>query len=979
MKDKYLIRATRWWLATVCWLSLTLAAQAQSTQPPSIKWQRVVEASGTSGPVNGRPVVTKTNEGGYAVLTGDKRLLYLTSSGDIVVDRAIVPVNSGGDAGSTSTVGIVAATDGGVIISLQDTRGSWLQKRNVNGDVTWEYPLWSNQDGYQYSIGTILNSVDGGFVMFANYQDNKSTVTKAYVVANKFTSSGAVEWSRIIDYPGAASTRVAQATRTNGSSNGGYMLAGSTYANYDGNTFFRGWTARLDEQGNVIRQTRYDSINGLNGITVYQNSGDRYIINGPSFTNPTGNYTSSSFLIDDLGALDRSLPVAMAPFPSYNSAATIVNVPVAKTLSSYVVANETPVDQNGGDIRLTGFSNLGTVAWTKTLGGSGREYGYQPSVVAIDNGYVVVGITESTDGDVLGKQTKSPATWIVKLQSPDKTLTLAQPGYNCTTGLITFISSGGDGSPITYNAPGVSRSSPTSNQGVVEQGLRNDPKPILITATQSGETAIYSFDFGAFCSSTPRLPVIDNPIPSLTLSVGIGLTTPISNYFQQSSGYYLTFRAIGLPPGLHFFEELAVRTAYITGVPTMPGVYPVTVTATNPLLPSPDNSVSATFTITVLPTFGTDPPTPPSTGGSLVLTPPTYNCTTGAITFNTTGGDGTPITYSAPGISRSSLSSATGIIEQGLRNDPKPITIIATQSGNSNQYVFDFLSYCTTGMPPVILSPIPNYTFSVGQNVFEYVNQYFSRRPANPVTFTASSLPKGLSFTNIPSVNEGLLAGVPSVPGVYTVTVTATDPLMTPPANAVSSTFTITIIDKPTAPPTGSTFTLLAPVYDCATGAITFQTSGGNGSSIEYAAAGITGWTTNPNQFVDRDSRTANDVQPFILMARQNGVTVQYEWNLKAACGRARVGTVEPEAELSLTVMGNPATDRVRVRVGGVNGRSVRLVLSDAGGRMLEGRIVDGAEGNGEQVFDVQRSLPGLLLLRATTATQTKAVKILKQ
>jgi hypothetical protein len=570
-------------------------------------------------------------------------------------------------------------------------------------------------------------------------------------------------------------------------------------------------------------------------------------------------------------------------------------------------------------------------------------------------------------------------------------LLLTQPTYNCSTGAITFNTTGGDGTPITYSAPGISRSSETSSTGIVEQGLRYDPKVIPITAMQSGKTVVYNFDLKVECQNRPvaKPPVLVMPIPDQVISKGQTIepySMEIGHYFKDPTTvipHYFTnwsYSVKGLPEGLYSANgsDLArTLTVFIAGVPATAGVYSVTVTVRSGYLP--DEPVSTTFKLTVLPSPVVDQPTPPSTGGSLVLTQPTYNCTTGAITFNTTGGDGTPITYSAPGISRLSLSSNTGTVEQGLRNDPKPITIIATQSGNSNQYVFDFLSYCTTGMPPIVLSPIPNYTFSVGQNVFEYVNQYFSRRPANPVTFTASSMPKGLSFTNVPSVSEGFLAGVPSVPGVYMVTVTATDPLMTPPANAVSSTFTITIVDKPTTPPTGSTLTLLAPVYDCATGAITFQTSGGNGSSIEYAAAGITGWTTNPNQFVDRDSRTANDVQPFMLMARQNGVTVQYEWNLKAACGRARVGTAEPEAELSLTVLGNPATDRVRVRVGGGNGQSVRLVLSDASGRVLDNRTVDGTEGNGEQVFDIQRSLPGLLLLRATTTTQTKAVKILKQ
>ena len=289
--------------------------------------------------------------------------------------------------------------------------------------------------------------------------------------------------------------------------------------------------------------------------------------------------------------------------------------------------------------------------------------------------------------------------------------------------------------------------------------------------------------------------------------------------------------------------------------------------------------------VKLVPEAATPPP-----AGSLVLTQPTYNCQTGAITFNTTGGDGSPITYSAPGISRSSATSNSGTVEQGLRNDPKPITITATQNSNTVSYTFDFGAFCNGTQPPV-----------------------------NPPT--------------------------------------------------------------PPTPPTGDALALLAPTYDCASGALTFRTSGGNGSPIEYMAPGITGWTTNPNQFVDRDSRTANDVKPFTLMARQNGVTVSYVWDLKAACGRsqARLCAGERVSELNVSVLSNPVRDAVTVEIRGVESQPLTLRLLDMRGRLVESRFVERAGATEQQIFDVAQQGPGVLLLRAISGTQTKTVKILKQ
>ena len=178
--------------------------------------------------------------------------------------------------------------------------------------------------------------------------------------------------------------------------------------------------------------------------------------------------------------------------------------------------------------------------------------------------------------------------------------------------------------------------------------------------------------------------------------------------------------------------------------------------------------------------------------------------------------------------------------------------------------------------------------------------------------------------------------------------------------------------------PPGGGLALLAPTYNCTTGAIHFNTSGGNGSLIEFQSVGITGWTTNPDQFVDKDSRTANDVKPFTLMARQNGQVVTYSWDLKAACGRARVGADEPTAELQVRVLGNPVEGKsAEVEIRGASAQTVQLELIDLQGRVLHRQSISQA-GSIEQVSVPIGNSRGLLLLHVSTATQRQQVKLLK-
>jgi len=267
---------------------------------------------------------------------------------------------------------------------------------------------------------------------------------------------------------------------------------------------------------------------------------------------------------------------------------------------------------------------------------------------------------------------------------------------------------------------------------------------------------------------------------------------------------------------------------------------------------------------------------------TLSLQAPTYNCSTGAIVFNTTGGDGSSIVYTAPGVTRASVTDNFGTVEQELRQDPKVITIQATQSSQTVSYTFDFGAYCRFRQPePDSLAP-----------------------------------------------------------------------------NALK---------------------LIAPTYNCQTGAITFHAVGGDGSPIEYAAPGITTWSTNPNQYVDRETRTAYDAQPLTLMARQNGAVVMYVFDVKAVCGRAFYAGSDPAAALNVAVLGNPVQEAVTVALTGATGQSVEMHLLDNQGRLIEKRAIGQAGVSETQTFNLRQQAPGVLLLHTTINGQTQTVQVLKQ
>ena len=267
---------------------------------------------------------------------------------------------------------------------------------------------------------------------------------------------------------------------------------------------------------------------------------------------------------------------------------------------------------------------------------------------------------------------------------------------------------------------------------------------------------------------------------------------------------------------------------------------------------------------------------------TLRLLTPTYDCQTGFIRFQTSGGDGSPITYTTPGIGRANTTDTFGTVDPELRSNPKVIVIQASQSGQTVSYSVDLAAQCVTSQP------------------------------------TASSA-------------------------------------------------------------TADTLRLIAPTYNCQTGAITFHTTGGDGSPIEYAATGITDWTRNPNQFVEKDLRTAFNIEPLPILARQNGYTASYRFDIKAVCGRARKGMAESDSDLTVTLLGNPVHETALINIVGAGGQVVEFKLVDSYGRLIEQREIDRAGNPERQSFSLQQQGVGPFLLNTTVNGQTRTLKILKQ
>ncbi|GAB3915138.1 hypothetical protein GCM10028803_61540 [Larkinella knui] len=758
-------------------------------------------------------------------------------------------------------------------------------------------------------------------------------------------------------------------------SDGGYVVAGETKSNNGNVSGNHGdndaWVVRLNAFGNIVWQkaiggTGYDF---TNAIIPTPDKG--FVVAASTFSNNgdvSGNHGESDFWVVKLNSTGGIVWQKALGGTGIEYARAITTttdggfVVIGETLS-----NDGDVSGNhgGGDIWVVRLNSTGGIVWQKTIGGSGSE-GATAITATVDGGFVVTGQTSSNDGDVSGNHGGQSDAWVVKLSGSGNVVWQKALGGSSTQADIALA--------ITL----------TADNGLMVAGTTtSDDGDVLGNHGKQDAWVVQLNDQGKLIWQKTLGGTGDDIANAITTTADGGFL--VAGSTNSNDGDVSGFQG-GI---LDFWVIKLTRLGQLSWQKCLGGTDEESVFSI--ALASDGGYAMAGYT--------------GSTNGNvtgnhgerdfwvvklrepLQVLPPYFNCNTGQITFRTSGGNNTPITFTAPGITRATTADKVGTVEPGLRSDPKVIPITAIQNGQPVTYNFDLRAACTTLRPPFIpqlLQPIPPQVMTQGQTLAgrglvlssfivdptPYMSNYATY--ASEWAFQVEGLPPGLRLTSTTLEYSPLatIQGTPTSVGQFTVTFRAsTGQFRNRP---ILTTFSITVF------PAGL-LTLQPPWYDCGSGAFHFNSSGGDGSLIEYMAAGITPWTTNPDQFVDFALRTASDVQPFTLRARQHGVTVTTQWNLKTACGRARFGSGEPGSSgLQVRLMGNPLVGTsAEVEIRGAEGEWVQLQVTNLQGQVLHHKRIQQAEAVEQQRVPIG-SGPGQYLLEVATQKERKVLKVLK-
>jgi len=302
--------------------------------------------------------------------------------------------------------GSVGSNDGDVVGS-HGAIDAWVAKINESGSILWKKTFGgSGNDGMASSLPTN----DGGLILVGNTTSNDGDASAIHGVDDawvlKIDASGNKIWQRT--YGGNGNDALISLAKAN---DGGYIAVGtssSTNGDISGNHGNSDvWMVKLDETGNLQWQKCLGGENEDYGTSVIPAIDGGYLV--ASYTNSyAGNVTNLHGYTDGwLLNVDNSGNIKWQKTFGGKDIDQIYNV-IKSVDNNYLTIGYTqssdidPANYKGGfsDAWVLKLSKDGNVLSQKLLGGSDEDYGR--AVILRKSEYILIGKTFSNDKDILG-------------------------------------------------------------------------------------------------------------------------------------------------------------------------------------------------------------------------------------------------------------------------------------------------------------------------------------------------------------------------------------------------------------------------------------------------------------------------------------------------------------------------------------------------------------------------------------------------
>ncbi|HZV13251.1 MAG TPA: hypothetical protein VFA55_08550, partial [Candidatus Kapabacteria bacterium] len=305
-----------------------------------------------------------------------------------------------------------------------------MVKIDGKGNIQWEKSL----GGSEYDNGfSIFQTSDGGYIVGGDAEGTDGDVTGNHGGSDlwvvKLDSLGHIQWEKC--YGG---TNIENGCFIKPAKDGGYILAGESNS-LDGEvTGLHGnglsidiWVVKIDSIGNLQWEKCYGGTYDDFGEDIIPTSDGGYIVAGVSNSKDDGDVTGHHggnnnipdywiVKIDSIGKIQWEKSLGGSDFDMAQKILQTADGGYIVVGYSQSIDGDVTGNHGGKDYWIIKLDANGNIQWEKSYGGTGDDWAISISLTN-DGGYVVAGESNSNDGDVTGNHGGSNDCWIIKLDS----------------------------------------------------------------------------------------------------------------------------------------------------------------------------------------------------------------------------------------------------------------------------------------------------------------------------------------------------------------------------------------------------------------------------------------------------------------------------------------------------------------------------------------------------------------------------------
>ncbi len=336
--------------------------------------------------------------------------------------------------GGYAFVGNSDSNDGDVLSQNNGGTDLWVAKTNSTGVIQWSvlYGGTADEEGLD-----LVQTSDGGYLVVGYTDSNDGDVTGHHgssgysdVWVLKLTSSGTLSWNKC--FGGSQDDNAVSIAKTQ---SGDFYIAGSTSSNdgdVSGNhavSYGDFWVFKMNATGTLLSQKCVGGTQGEECYRMIVTADDGCLLAGRTSSSDgdaIGYHGGSDMLISKLNsslALDWSKCYGGTETEECNDIVQLNDGSFA-ALGYCSTHNNGDVtghhgSQGSDDFWLLKLTSAGAINWAKCFGGDGDDQANGLCKTS-DGGFVMSGLTNSTNGDVSGFHNGGffePDIWVAKVDA----------------------------------------------------------------------------------------------------------------------------------------------------------------------------------------------------------------------------------------------------------------------------------------------------------------------------------------------------------------------------------------------------------------------------------------------------------------------------------------------------------------------------------------------------------------------------------